>query len=391
MVATLLTLTDSLIIVVPAACRCCVSRQLGCLTDLGDLVGPARRSPASIAALEHDAQQRLGARVADQQPAMADQAAIRRASMTSAMAGTRRQIASLAHADVDQHLRIGHQLSGQRRQRPSGDGHHPQHAQRRGQAVAGEQVVGEDHVAGLLAAEREAARGRSPPSRTCRPPACAEARCRDSSSASSSPMLLITVATTVSPRRRPSAFSCSRAHQHHARRRRPAGRARRRGSRGRRRRRRRRRRSAPRLDHARRHRLRVRRPATEVDVAAVGRGAQSDRRRSPAPRTPAAPRWWSRRWRSRRRAARRQAAGVGQHLAQVIAVAARPGPWPAAAGASPASTDQLSSAISCSTRRSSSSVNFWPPPEKTLMPLSSKGLCEAEITAPSVTSLARVR
>src|SRR5882672_2916854 len=44
-----------------------------------------------------------------------------------------------------------------------------------------------------------------------------------------------------------------------------------------------------------------------------------------------------------------------------------------------------------STRRSSSSVNFSPAPENTLMPLSSKGLCEAEITAPAVYPMRGVR
>ena len=37
-----------------------------------------------------------------------------------------------------------------------------------------------------------------------------------------------------------------------------------------------------------------------------------------------------------------------------------------------------------STFRSSVSVNFSPAPEKTLMPLSSNGLCEAEMTTPAV-------
>ena len=45
-----------------------------------------------------------------------------------------------------------------------------------------------------------------------------------------------------------------------------------------------------------------------------------------------------------------------------------------------------------STSRSTLSVNFSPRPENTLMPLSSKGLCDAEITTPaSYSSKARVR
>ena len=43
-----------------------------------------------------------------------------------------------------------------------------------------------------------------------------------------------------------------------------------------------------------------------------------------------------------------------------------------------------------STSRSSVSVNFSPLPEKTLMPLSSNGLCDAEITRPASKPIARV-
>ena len=46
-------------------------------------------------------------------------------------------------------------------------------------------------------------------------------------------------------------------------------------------------------------------------------------------------------------------------------------------------TDQDESAMIDSTCRSSVSVNFSPAPENTLMPLSSKGLCEAEMTTPA--------
>ena len=42
------------------------------------------------------------------------------------------------------------------------------------------------------------------------------------------------------------------------------------------------------------------------------------------------------------------------------------------------------SAITASTCRSSASVNFSPAPENTLMPLSSNGLCDAEMTTPAV-------
>jgi hypothetical protein len=42
-----------------------------------------------------------------------------------------------------------------------------------------------------------------------------------------------------------------------------------------------------------------------------------------------------------------------------------------------------------STSRSSASVNFSPLPEKTLMPLSSNGLCEAEMTSPASKPISR--
>src|SRR5688572_12679838 len=49
------------------------------------------------------------------------------------------------------------------------------------------------------------------------------------------------------------------------------------------------------------------------------------------------------------------------------------------------------SAMTASTCDSSASVNFSPAPENTLMPLSSNGLCEAEITTPAVYARRGVR
>jgi hypothetical protein len=73
-----------------------------------------------------------------------------------------------------------------------------------------------------------------------------------------------------------------------------------------------------------------------------------------------------------------------------------------ARGTRPAIVDRSTGAAAASARttsvghdrldlRSSASVNFSPAPENTLMPLSSKGLCEAEITTPACTPSARVR
>ena len=49
-----------------------------------------------------------------------------------------------------------------------------------------------------------------------------------------------------------------------------------------------------------------------------------------------------------------------------------------------------SGATIASTSRSSASVNFSPLPENTLMPLSSNGLCDAEITMPASNAIAGV-
>ena len=52
---------------------------------------------------------------------------------------------------------------------------------------------------------------------------------------------------------------------------------------------------------------------------------------------------------------------------------------------------QDESATIASTSRSTRSVNFSPRPENTLMPLSSNGLCDAEITTPASKPAVRVR
>ena len=67
--------------------------------------------------------------------------------------------------------------SGQIAERPSGRQHHAHHVQRGAETIAGEQVVGEDDVARLLAAEGDSRGGPSRPSRTCRRPGSARVRC----------------------------------------------------------------------------------------------------------------------------------------------------------------------------------------------------------------------
>ena len=128
--------------------------------------------------------------------------------MAAATAGTVCEIHLLAHAHVQQHLRVGRQIGREVRERPAGQRDRPQHVERRAQAVAGEQVVGEDDVARLLAAERQA-RALSISSITYLSPTAAadQLDAERACSASSRPMLLITVATIASPFSRPSRCS----------------------------------------------------------------------------------------------------------------------------------------------------------------------------------------
>ena len=84
------------------------------------------------------------------------------------------------------------------------------------------------------------------------------------------------------------------------------------------------------------------------------------------------------------------AAGIDVYLAGPV-------PTPAVAyltRALPSHSDSLvciGSSIAASIANSTSSGNFVPAPEKNLMPLSSKGLCEAEITTPACKRKARVK
>ena len=198
-------------------------------------------------------------------------------------------------------------------------------------------------------------------------------------------MLLITVATTALPGRRPSRLQLLRAHAASRRRRRRRGRGDRRRSRGRRRRRTRRPGGAALARTVARQRSRVRRSAAQVDVAAVGR-----RRRSASTSKPSSGN--SRGATVARRAVgavdddARSASAVAdrQDRPQVLQVVRRRGPpvrpvAAAAAGTVPRRVghDRLRPA------RSSARVNFSPAPENTLMPLSSNGLCDAEITTPA--------
>ena len=185
--------------------RTILSKML--LDDVDDLLRPAA-DLVLVLAFEHHAQQRLGARVAHEQPALAGDARFdardrrRRPPARSADRPSRARARSAAPADRSS------RSDGEIGERPAGQRDRPQHVQRRAQAVAGEQIVGEDDVARLLAAERQAALQHLLHHVLVADRACAPARCRARCSASSRPMLLITVATIASPFSRPSRCSC---------------------------------------------------------------------------------------------------------------------------------------------------------------------------------------
>ena len=182
----------------------------------------------------------------------------------------------------------------------------------------------------------------------------------------------------------PFALQLAAAHQQHrvaVRRLRRGGRRR---SRGRRRRRTPRPCRQPRLDDGLRQLLGMGRAAAQVDVAAVGLVADDDRCRSPRLANSAGATASSRRWRNRSRASS-PASGVAlrEHGAQVVEIGADEIALCDTAPARRRVACQDGSATIASTSRSTRSVNFSPRPENTLMPLSSNGLCEAEMTTPA--------
>ena len=78
-------------------------------------------------------------------------------AMTAAISGNGLQIHLLANTQIQQNLGIRRQLRCEIAELATRSAHRPEHVQRGGQAVTGEQILREDDVAGLLAAEREVA------------------------------------------------------------------------------------------------------------------------------------------------------------------------------------------------------------------------------------------
>ena len=207
-----------------------------------------------------------------------------------------------------------------------------------------------------------------------------------SRSAISRPMLLITVATIASPASLPSRFQMDRRPSAARRRRRRCGRvideqraiavavegdAEARAG----------------VDDLARQTVEMRRAAIEVDVAAVRVDADRLDVEAERPAATPAPASMSHRWRSRRRSATPPAA---RH---------HPGSARGARGSAPTGPPVDHSRLGGHDRprrvghhrsrrvASNASVSFSPAPENTLMPLSSYGLCDAEITMPGVKPL----
>ena len=205
-------------------------------------------------------------------------------------------------------------------------------------------------------------------------------------------MLLITVATIALPLQPAFALQLARRTSAARRRRRRRGRAGRRRSRGRRRRR------TPRPCGSRARRRSARAapgcvdPQSRLMLRPSGSSPMHDGLEAEAARTaagatvvvaPFAQSIASVKPRERR--------GFGKHRAQVIEIRRRRDPRAAPPPASPSGAVHDGSATIASTSRSTRSVNFSPRPENTLMPLSSNGLCDAEITTPASKPGARVR
>ena len=114
------------------------------------------------------------------------------------------QAGPVGHPHVAQHLgQLDHHRRQLRQGRP-GPGQDVEQDEPRQQPVPGGGQVAEDHVAGLLAAERAAAGLHAPRGRSGRRPASSRPGCPRAAMARWKPRLAITVATTVSWRRRPA-------------------------------------------------------------------------------------------------------------------------------------------------------------------------------------------
>ena len=140
---------------------------------VGDLVGVApgwrpRPSPAPAARCRRAAAGRGRCRRA--RPPPRRRAAARTASSSARALSTSGTLTSTCGSRVITDGQLGERLAGR--------GHPLQHVQRGQDAVAGGGVVAHDHVAGLLAAEGEAARPASPRARSGRRPWSAARRCR---------------------------------------------------------------------------------------------------------------------------------------------------------------------------------------------------------------------
>ena len=140
-------------------------------------------------------------------------------------------------------------------------------------------------------------------------------------------------------------------------------------------------------------RLRRGRADVAVDVEAVRLDAHRRRPRRRAPTGSRARPGRRRRWRSRRRRAcprgRARAAGCAWRT-RCSAHARSRCAWPGRAAPSARASPRSRRPISASIWRSTSSESLKPSGPKSLMPLSSNGLCEAEIMTPRSARIERV-
>src|SRR5262245_6691396 len=178
-VATLLTFTESLIIAVLSA-KCWVLWYRSAyqvpralvpgaalqhsartpspevlLNDVRDLLRP-RLNLVRTLAFDHHAKQRLGTGIAHEQPTLSIEPLLY-AFDGGANLRDGCEIDFLAHAHVQQNLRVGDEIAREIGKRTPGNGHRAQHVERCAQAVAGEEVIGKDDVTRLLAAKRQTA------------------------------------------------------------------------------------------------------------------------------------------------------------------------------------------------------------------------------------------
>ena len=264
--------------------------------------------------------------------------------------------------------------------------HDPQHLERGHDAVARGRVLEDDDVAALLAAEDRARRPACPRGCTCRPTGVRRTWPPAASTASWRPPLESTETTSPPPGSAPRRAGRARGCRGPGRRPRSVPRHRPRSG-GRRRRRGRSPTSAPRCDDAPPRARPGRWPRDRTLMFTPSGSAWIDlHRRAGRGQDPRADAGSRTRWRSRARSGgrRRRSRAASPSRCATIGVHERRAavdPGRASALATPASSSARQ--ISCSSSSSTASSSLRPSRSRTLSPLSSAGLCEAETMIPA--------